>query len=488
MHQIRIIVVFISTILAGCMVGPDFHSPASPKTNHYTYSPLPKKTISTSKTGTSGKAQQFVFGKDIPAEWWYLFHSSDINQLIIKGLANSPNLISAKATLRQAEETLRAQIGALMFPNVSAQLGAQRQYFSPATLGSSSSSSLFNLYNASVNVSYTPDVFGGSRRQIEALRAEVDYERYELAAAYLTLTSNIVTTAITTASLQAQIQTTKDLIRYQRELLVITKQQYKVGAVSLANVFTQETQLAQTEASLPPLQQSLSQSNHALAVLVGELPSENRPLKLDLTKLQLPSKLPVSLPSSLVRQRPDVLSSEALLWEASAQIGVATAALFPQITLSGAYGWTDTSLSNFFSPHNHVWDYGGSLTQPIFNAGSLRAKRRAAVAAYDAAYAQYRQTVLQAFQNVADSLRAIQHDAETLRAQKNAEASAKQSFLLTGSQYRLGGVDYLNLLTAEVQYQQAKIALIQAQASRYNDTAALFQALGGGWWHNCLDI
>lgn len=489
MHQaafrlnIFIIIVCFSAALSGCMVGPNFHSPATTKTKAYTESPQPTKTISISGAGKAGISQHFLSGKDISAQWWTLFHSQELNELICKGIRHSPNLIAAKAALHEAQENLTAQIGSTLLPAVTAQIGGQRQRFSDASIGASKVSSIFNLYNASINVSYTLDVFGGLRRQIEGFQAQVDYENYLLEAAYLTLTSNIVTTAITVASLQAQIHTTQELIHSQQAQLDILKKQYNLGGVSDADVLSQQAQLAQTQATLPPLKQSLAQNYHALAVLVGELPSEGPLPKFNLNKLTLPSELPISVPSELARQRPDIQASEALLHVASANVGVAVANMYPQISITGAIGYEGTVLSHLFKPHNSVWNYGGSILEPIFNGGALLAKKRAAVDAYDQACAQYRQTVLQGFQNVADALRALEHDAQTLKAQKQSEIAAKNSLDITIKQFRLGGVSYLSLLNAERQYQTATISRIQAQAARYSDTAALFQALGGGWWN-----
>ncbi len=476
---------FLST-LTGCMVGPDFHTPASPQTKTYTETPQPKKTISTAHVGSSGRAQYFISGQDIPYEWWKLFHSAELDGLIRQGLTNSPNLDAAEAALRQAEETLTAQIGSSLFPALSAQLGGQRQHESPlssSTGAGQSTSGIFNLYNATLAVTYTLDVFGGARRAIEGLRDKVDYQRYLWEAAYLTLTSNIATTAITAASLRAQIVATNELIQSQQQQLKIIETQFHVGGVSRANILTQQSLLEQTRATLPPLEQSLAVANHALSVLVGELPSEDHLPNFTLRHFTLPSKLPISIPSMLVRQRPDVRASEALLAAASAQIGVATANMYPQINLTGNYGWENTSPGNLFNVKNSVWNFGGTLTQSIFNAGSLVAQKRAAVAAYDQAAAQYRQTVLTAFQNVADALRALEHDAKTLHAQVAAERAAHQSLILTQNQFRLGGVSYLTLLTAQQQYQQAHINRVQAEGTRYSDTVALFQALGGGWWN-----
>ncbi len=486
------IILFLALPLTACMVGPNFKSPPAPRTKQYTPAPAPTKTVSAPESGSAGKAQKFLSGSDIPGQWWKLFRSPELNGLINAGIANSPNLDAAKAVLRQSRQALIAQIGTL-FPTFSLGLSAERERFSgeefgittaPGTLPTPIASNIFNVFTAQVNVSYTLDVFGGLRRQIEAQKAQMDYEFFELQAAYLTLTSNIVTTAITAASLQAQIDATRELIQLQVDQLAIVKRQFDLGGASKADVLTQETQVAQTRATLPPLQQRLAQSHHAMSVLIGELPSTNRLPKIDLDKLHLPARLPVSLPSRLVGQRPDIRAAEALLHSASAQVGVATANMLPQITLTGSYGYLNNRPAHLFSPENNVWNIIAGLTQPIFSGGSLKAKRCQAIAALQQSAAQYKQTVLQAFQNVADTLRALEHDAKTLREQKRAETAAHDALLLTQKQYKLGGVSYLSLLTVQKQYQQARISRIQAQAARYTDTAALFQALGGGWWNN----
>ncbi len=479
----KVIPIFaVLILLSSCMVGPNFRSPTAPAVASYTRTPLPNKTVKTATSGKSGKTQYFMNDKDIPLEWWTLFHSPELNQLIQMGLANSPTLIAAKATLRQSQETYKAQIGTLLFPSISGQLNAQRQLFSGDSIGEETPSSLFNLYNASVAISYTLDLFGGARRQIEGYAAQVDYQQFQLVAAYLSLTANIVTAAIATASLDAQLKATHELLSKQEHQLSIMRKQFRYGGISRVDVLSQATLTAQTRAIIPALEKNLAQSQHALAILVGEFP--NRPLPIvHLENLDLPTHLPVSLPSTLVKQRPDVRAAEALLHVASAQVGVATANLFPQITLTGNYGWTSLVPSGLFQSNNKTWTIGGQFSQPIFNGGSLRAERRAAMAAYDQAAAQYRQVVLQAFKNVADTLRALEEDAKTLRAQKEAETDAYQSQILSQDQYRLGGTNYISLLNAQQQYLQTKINRIQAQATRFSDTAALFQALGGGWWH-----
>ncbi len=399
-----------------------------------------------------------------------------------QGIVNNPDLAAAQAALRVAQQNLRAGQGAL-FPSADLSASATRQRTSGADFGApTGSSATFNVYNVTANVSYTLDLFGGVRRQIEALGAQVDFQNFEGWATYLTLTTNIVTTAITEASLRAQIEATYLLIGEQKKILNILKQQMQLGGIAGGDVLTQETQLAQTRATLPPLQKNFAQNRDALAALVGGLPANTDLPALKLSELTLPKNIPLSVPSYLVCQRPDIRASEALLHAASAQIGVATANLLPQITLNASYGWAGTSLSDLFTANDVIWSYGAQLLQPIFRGGTLVAQRRGAIAAFDQAAAQYRATVLVAFRNVADSLNALIIDANDLRAKAQAENSAYANFRLVTAQYRLGGVNFLNLLNAEFQYQQTRIERIKSEAARYADTAALFQALGGGWW------
>lgn len=471
----------MSISLIGCMVGPDFHTPRAPSVQSYTEKPLLKKTVNIANNRSAEQTQYFVSGMDIPNEWWRLFHSPSLNVLITQGLANNPNLKATYASLRVAQETLNAQIGNSLFPAADLIAGASRQQ-APLTAVNVGSTRIFNIFNSSLNVSYTLDILGGNRRQIESLRAQVDNQQFEVIAAYITLSSNIVTTAISMASLQAQIDATRALINAQVEQLTILKKQLSLGGTSQQTVLTQQTLVEQTTANLPALEKSLAQTRHALSVLVGEFPSHPLP-HIQLTDLRLPATLPVTLPSRLVRQRPDVRAQEALMHAASAQIGVATANLLPQITISASDGFQGLTAANLFSSKNKVWNIGTQLTQPFFHGGALFATRRQAIAAYEEAQAQYRQIVLQAFQNVADTLKALEKDAQIVKAQKTAEVSARKNLVIAQKQYTLGGIDYLFVLNAQQQYQTAKIARIQAEAQRYSDTAVLFQALGGGWWH-----
>jgi NodT family efflux transporter outer membrane factor (OMF) lipoprotein len=470
----------LAALASACAVGPDYRAPASPAVGGYTESPLPDQTETAPVQG--GDAQHFEMGAEISAQWWQLFGSTALDDLIRAALANHPSLDAARAALRQAQENLTAQTSVL-YPSVDAALGAKRQRVTGASFGLPSiPPNVFNLYNASVNVSYQIDVAGGARRELEALQAQIDYQRFQLEAAYQSLAANIATTAFQEASLREQIRATREILDAQERQVQLVEKQYAIGAVSRADLLAQQAPLALTRATLPPLEKALAQTRNQLAVLVGRFPGDAQLPKLDIGVFTLPQTLPVSLPSDLVRQRPDIRAAETVLRQANAQIGVAEAGMFPQLTLSGSYGSASTSTSSLFDPASVLWNIGGNLLQPIFHAGELQAKRRGAEAAYDQAFAQYRQAVLVAFQNVADALQALESDAATLKAQAEAETASRESFEVTRRQFELGATSYIALLIAQRQYQQARIGLAQAQAARFADTAALFQALGGGWW------
>lgn len=478
------VVLLLASGLTACMVGPNFHAPAAPPTNTYTPEPTPAKTMATPKAQNAGNAQAISLQQRLPDNWWYLFKSEQINALVTQGLCHSPTLAAAKATLAQAQDTMQSQIGNLLFPAVDYNAQNQRLRTSAIAFGGGATNSVFSLYNTSLSVTYLLDVWGGSRRTIENLQAQVDYQKYEFLGAYLTLSANIVTTSVAIASLRDQITATQALIKDQTAILKIVQQQYNEGGVAYQDVLLQQTQLAQTQATLPPLKQALDKANHSLAVLVGNYTSEQQPLKLSLNQLTLPSDLPLSLPSQLVQQRPDIQASEALVHAATANVGVATANLLPQIVLSAGNGYVSTTLENFISTSNNIWNMGAALTQPVFHGGALWSARKAAIDALKAAAANYQQTVLVSFQNVADALTSIQQDAIEFNRQFTANNSAYQSMKIVQQQYKLGGVNYLTLLNAQEQYQQTQLALIKAQAARYADTVSLYQALGGGWWHD----
>lgn len=478
-------VTFAVLATGGCAVGPDFHEPDAPAVSAYTPAPLPAETATA--PGPAGAAQQFISNADVPAQWWMLFRSEALDRLVREALANSPTLTAAQARLRQARENLRAEQGAAA-PSVDAKLSAQRQRFSPTTMGQPNAPSyVFDLFNASVGVSYTFDAGGGWLREIEAAQARVDYQQFQLEAAHLTLSANVVTTAIREASVRAQIEAVTEILSAQTRQLDIVERQRQLGGASLADVLAQRTQLAQTQATLLPLEKELAMSRHLLAVLTGRFPGAASLPEFRLESLTLPVELPLSVPSALVRQRPDIRAAEALWHQASAQIGVAAAGLYPRITISGSYGSQANDAGDLFAGRSSMWSVGAALLQPIFHAGELSARRRAAVAAGEQAEAVYRETVLRAFQNVADVLRALDVDARQLAALSQVESVARESLELTQKQYALGGANYLLLLNAERQYQQARVNRVQAQAARYADSAALFQALGGGWWNRPPD-
>ena len=476
-----LITAVIGMAVSACTVGPDFKKPDAPLPAGYAATAPSKETAAAPVPG--GEAQQYAAGKDIPAQWWQLFQNRDLDQLIRQALADSPTLAAAQATLRQAQENLRARTGTEYFPQVDATLSATRQKVSGAAFGQPGTNFLSSLYNASVSVSYNLDLFGVGRRELESLQSQVDFQRFQKEAAYLALTANIVTTAVKEASLRAQLKSTREIVAAQDELLKLVDRQFQLGGASRSEVLAQQAQLAQFRATLPPLEKELAQTRNQLAVYVGKFPGEAHLPEFTLEQLHLPQELPISLPSSLVRQRPDIRAAEELLHAASAMVGVATANLYPQITLSGSLGSQSASLSNFLTSNSSVWSIGAGLVQPIFHGGELTAKRRAAIAAYDQAMAQYRETVLVSFQNVADVLQALDADALTLAAQAEAERAARDTLELTQRQYKFGAVNYLLLLNAQRQHQQAQITLVQARSARFADTAALFQALGGGWWN-----
>ena len=470
-------------ILAGCAVGPDFKRPDTQAGDRYTAQALPDHTAASEVAG--GGAQTFQAGGDIPGQWWTLFGSQKLQQLVEQALRANPTVEAAQATLRAAHENALAAASGLL-PAVDGQIGATRQKASLLSTGGTGSK-IYNVLNAGVNVSYTFDLFGSERRKIESANAQAEYQRFQLEATYLSLSANVVTTAVREASLRAQVEATQKIVDTSRHQLEVLQRQFDLGGAAKTDVLTQQTQLAQLLATLPPLQKQLQQNRNLLAVLLGQLPSQPLDAQFELADLKLPETLPLSLPSKLLEQRPDIRAQEALVHAASAGVGIATANMLPQITISGSYGQAAPNLGNLFTAGSNVWSLGAGLTQPLFHAGELTHQRRAAVASYEQAVAQYRATVNVAFQNVADTLTALSSDAETLKAQQQAYTAAEASHDIAARQYAAGAISYPALLTTERNLQQSSIALAQAQADRYADTAALFQALGGGWWNREQD-
>jgi NodT family efflux transporter outer membrane factor (OMF) lipoprotein len=469
-------------MLAGCAVGPDFHPPAAPATTHYTAGEQPD--VTTEAPVAAGAAQKFVADRDIPGDWWSLFHSEPLDELVRRALHDSPNLAAARAALRSAQATYIAERGALLLPTADGQAGVTRERVPGAAFGAPSlPASDFTLYTASVNVSYRLDLFGASRRQLEGLRAQAEYQRWELEAADLTLTGNVVATAFDIASLRAQLVAVNDVVSSEGAELKVVQRQFDVGGASRSDVLSQQAQVAQAQAQVPALEKALAQAQHRLAVLSGHTPDDATIPDFTLDHFELPTELPVTVPAKLIRQRPDVQAAESLLHQASAQVGVATANLFPQLTLTGSIGSDSLTSQGLLGPGTEAWTAGAALLQPLFHGGELRYKRRAAIANLDGAAATYRQAVLAAMQDVADTLRALESDARDLKAQVEAERTASDALQIAQKQFKLGGVSYLTVLNAQRLYSQARLSRVQSQATRYADSAALFQALGGGWWN-----
>lgn len=473
--------------LFGCAtVGPDFKRPAAPAVKAYTTQGLPAQTAVTPDTPMGG-AQRFVVGQTVPASWWKNFGSAKLDQFIEQALRSSPSLAAAQATLRQAQQTYAAQAGSSLYPQVDANLGAQRMSTNNSGMGLSGGNRIFDLYNAGVKVSYKLDLFGGNRRALEGYAAQTDYQHYQLEGARLTLAANIVTAAMMQAQYRAQIDASEAILAAQQKQLGIAQKRLELGAIARSEMLTLQTQLEQTRATIPPIRNKLDQNNHLLAVLAGQAPGAAQVPQFTLADFTLPADLPVVIPSELVRQRPDIQASEALLHAASAQYGVVISNSYPQINLSATLGSQALLASSLFGAGSMIWGLAGQIAQPLFNAG-LKSGVKSAEAGFDAAAANYRETVLQALRNVADVLRALDNDAQTLQAQAAANMAAQSALDIMQQQYQLGGASYLLLLTAQQQSQQTRINLIAAQAQRLTDTAALYQSMGGGWMTDASQV
>jgi NodT family efflux transporter outer membrane factor (OMF) lipoprotein len=466
--------------LCGCTVGPDFASPGAP--DGAGYGPIAGQT--TSASVQQGEVQRFVQGMDLPGQWWVAFRSQPLNDLIEKALRANPTITAAQATLRVAHENVLAQQGAF-YPTVTAGVSDARNLTPTRALSpvSASGNPYYSLFTAQLSVSYTPDVFGLNRRTVESLAAQAENQKFQLEATYLSLTSNVVAAAVQEALLHELIGAQQDTIKADTEIRDIMQRQYSTGEMAQADLLAQEAVLAQAQQVLIPLQSQLAQQKHLLAALAGGFPNDPVAQDFDLASLHLPQELPVSVSSRLVEQRPDIRAAAASMQAASAEIGVAVANRLPQVSLTASLGTSPNNISNAFTPYNQFFNLAAGLVQPIFDGGTLRHRQRAAEAEFDVSMARYRATLIAAFQNVADVLVALQSDADALQAAVNSEHTAAQSVEIARGQLRLGGGSYLSVLTAEQLYQTSRSALVQAQARRLSDTAALFAALGGGWWN-----
>jgi NodT family efflux transporter outer membrane factor (OMF) lipoprotein len=469
--------------LTGCMVGPDFKRPDPPKDESVL--PAEERIAQTASANTlGGQTQRFVQEMDIPAQWWTVFQSQPLDALIDQSMQANPDVQAAIAALKVAQQNARAQRAALyptFGPSLSLSQNISSTVISPVL---SSPINPFGLITALLNVAYVIDVFGGVRRATESADAQTEQTCFLLEAAYLTLSSNVVVAAVTEASLRGQIAATERTIAAQRETLALLQRRFQIGQAARADVAAQEAALAQAEATLPPLRNQLSQQRHLLAQLTGQTTAHIPAATFELSSLQLPENLPASLPSHLIEQRPDVRAAEANIHAAAASIGVAISNQLPQFSIAANYGWQSQTLGDLFDPQNGITSLlGGTVSQTWVDGGALQAKRRAAEAAFEQARAQYKSTVLTAIRNVADSLRALEFDAQTLAAASDAEKAAALSLEITRRRLEAGDAGILDILNAEITYQQSAMALVQAQAQRFSDTAALYQALGGGWWN-----
>lgn len=480
--------------LQGCAVGPDFISPEAPPEAGYSAGGALRVTTSAPVAG--GAAQKLALGRDIPGEWWRLFRSKQISALVEEAIQNHPDIVAAEAALRRAREIAEADAASYL-PQASMSMGASRQQLSTAQFGgfsnssssttSSSSSSSealrFSLFNTNVGVSFTPDVFGKTTRTVEGDLAAAEQQRFQLEATYLTLTANVVSAAIADASYASQIKVTRDLIAAYQAQLDLLQKRFDLGAIALSDVVSERALLAQAQATLPPLEKARAQMRDQLMAYLGRFPNADKGEAVDLERLHLPKELPLSIPSNLVRQRPDIRSAESQLHQASANVGVATANMLPQLTLSATGGSQAPSLNQLITPQTAVYNLGASVAAQSFDGGALFHKREANVAALEQATAQYQSTVINAFRNVADALQAVKQDAETLRAQVEAEKAAAESMTIVQNQYAGGSTTYATVLNAEQTLLNARINRVKAQAARFSDTTALLQALGGGWWN-----
>ena len=465
----------------GCVVGPDFKPPSEPSPRTYLPGQQPAETVASE--GAGGVSQRLVVGREIPERWWSLFRSEALDRLVRKALEQNPTLAQARARLAQALEAVNAQTGATKYPAVDAGLSAKRQQVDLSSMGFSGTKDPppFALYNVSVSVSYALDVFGKNRRALEGLKARADYYAIELEAARETLAANVVSAAIRQASLNAQIGCVSNLLAVEERQLAIMEAQHKAGGVAALDLANQKLLLAQTRASFPQLENQAARVSDQLAVYLGVPPAEADVGAFDLNALHLPDELPLSLPSALARQRPDIRAAEALWHQTCAEVGVATADLYPQVVLSGSLGSSQAAGANILDSLN-VWSVGAGLMQPFFRGGALRAKKREALAAYDEAAAVYSQTVLRGFQEVADALHALDCDARGLRERTAAVHHARAAYDIAQEQFKGGAISHLVLLDAQRQLVRAELDRVQTQAERYSDSAALLHALGGGWW------
>ena len=466
-------------IVAGCGSEPTTTPP--PPATDAGYAPAGVPTIPS--VGKAGPDQHFALGKEVSGEWWGLFQSQPLDSLVTEAVAGNRNIAVAQANLAAAHEAVLVAAGGF-YPRVDFGASAERQRNNFEAFGIQLfPPKQFNTYSLGPTVSYSFNPAGPTVHEVERQRALEDFQNHELKAAYLALTGSAVTEAINIASVNAQIKAVNDMLADDQTNLKLVQDLVRAGAGSDLDVQTANSQLATDRTLLPPLRQQRSVAQHALAVLVGKTPANWQAPDFALEQLTLPTELPVSLPSNLVRQRPDILEAEAQFRASAAAVGVANAALYPQFTLTADVMQSFLKPEAIFDPVSNVWAIGANLAAPIFHGGSLRAQKREALDAYDAGVATYEQTVLSAFGQVADLLDALAHDSEQLTAEQTADQSAESTVELTRRSFQLGNTTLLQVLDAQRQLQQARLGLARAQGQRFLDSTQLFVALGGGWWN-----
>lgn len=468
-HSIPVIVICLAALLSACTpVGPHYKSPDAPDAKGYTS----EKEILTTK-------QRLALGKELEMDWWRLFASTPLDDLITQAMTDNYTIAAANETLLQAQETVKAENGGLV-PQFSLGANAVRQKYGVALFGPSNFKiPPFNAYEVGPSMSWNLDLFGGQQRSVERQQALADYQSHELDAAYVTLSGNIVAEALEIAAAKGEIGAVEKIIAEDKKTLKLVETALKAGAETKVDVLTVRSQLENNQTLLPPLKQRLSVARHALAILMGKPPGNWMPPEFTLDSFILPKELPASLPSELAHKRPDILAAEANVHAASAAVGVATANLYPKINIFGSLLQEALVPGQLFNGANGAWAIGGGITAPLLNGGTLKAEKSAAEHAYQASLAQYKETVLRAFGQVADALTALTHDAELFDGQQKAFNTSRSSLNLMRKSYQAGEANLLQVQDAERQLAQAQLGLVQAQSQRYQDTAALFVALGG---------
>jgi NodT family efflux transporter outer membrane factor (OMF) lipoprotein len=458
--------------VGGCAAGPDFTRPVPPPATRYT-----AETLRGEGAPADGQVQHIALGQNIEAAWWTLFRSSAIDQLVTQAVDHNRTLAASVATLAQAQEIALARAGS-QYPQVDLTAGAGRQQYGKEFLGPFGIAP-FTYFAVGPTVSYTLDYTGGVARSVEQRYALAEVERHQLDAAYLTVTGRAVMQTLMIASVRAQIATVETILAQDRDNLRLVQTAFDSGSVAREDVVSAQSQIANDMTLLPPLRQELAKARHTLSVVLGRAPASELPDDVDLAQITLPLQVPVSLPSELAHRRPDILAAEARLHAATSAVGVAQSNLYPKIQLTASVGQQSLKAGQLFDGANNAWSIIAGLTTPIFDGGTLRAEKRAAVDAMHASAAAYEQTVLEAFAQVADLLEGLDHDAEQLDAQDHAQQAAQSSLDLARISYKEGNAGVLQVLDAERSYQHARLGYVRAVAQRYLDTVQLFLALGG---------